>query len=187
MEPRILLFQDLIFVHCVTFRTKTRWCVSALSNSLSLVVINARWHSLLTVGCTDVGNRLFPNTSIDKDNSVWTLGISTNKRDVYFLNAVSLACSYLTFREVRWLVSYVINRLFCKTLHRSSDYFIRGAICDIIWPLDVVVLRCLHTKTNRLSAVLSCLGCSEQWTSAEQITFITGPSSFYGQCQVTVK
>lgn len=122
MEPRILLFQDLIFVHCVTFRTKTRWCVSALSNSLSLVVINTRWYSLLTVGCTDVGNRLCPNTSIDKDNSVWTLGISTNKRDVYFLSAVLLVCSHLTFREVRWLVrgsrgNYVINHLFCKNLH----------------------------------------------------------------------
>lgn len=39
MEPRILLFPDLLFVHCVTFRETTQWCVSAMSNSLFLVVI----------------------------------------------------------------------------------------------------------------------------------------------------
>lgn len=37
------------------------------------------------------GYMLCPNTLIDKDSSVWTPGVSTNKCDVYFLE-------FLTFR-----------------------------------------------------------------------------------------
>lgn len=58
MEPRILIFPDLVFVHCVTFRDKTVVCVSFVKLSLFLVAVKqCLVMSLWTVGCMDVGNR----------------------------------------------------------------------------------------------------------------------------------
>lgn len=94
MEPRILLFPRLAFLYIVLpLEKKTQCCVSAMSNSLFLVVVKQRL-VIQFVDCWMYGSRKQVLTcsaqTLDKDNSVRTLGISTNKCDVYFLNACCL-------------------------------------------------------------------------------------------------
>lgn len=56
-----------------------------VSNLFSVVIMQAMLGDLLS---RKQVTWLCPDTSVEKENSVWTPGLSTNKCDVYFLNVI---------------------------------------------------------------------------------------------------
>lgn len=108
MELRILLFQDLIFLYIVLLlELQHHGDVCQLRRNF-LVFGSDNRPVIRSVDCWMYGSRkqVVPrNIDRQRQKTVWTLGISENKRDVYFLSTCGLDVSPVK-RQIAFAVTW---------------------------------------------------------------------------------